>query len=53
VEVRGEGPVTVRAIDGSDGLTGLPGFEPRPDHVDAAGTHSSDLVVVSRSTELG
>jgi hypothetical protein len=52
VEVQGGGPVTLRAIDGSDGLDGLPGFEPRPDDVDAAGTHSSDLVVVSRSTQL-
>jgi hypothetical protein len=53
VEVQGGGPVTLRAVDGSDGLDGLPGFEPRPDDVDAAGTHSSDLVVVSRSTVLG
>jgi hypothetical protein len=51
--VRGDGPVTLRAVDGSDGLDGLPGFEPRPDDVDAAGTHSSDLVVVSATTELG
>ncbi len=53
VEVEGDGPVSLRAVDGSDGLTGLPGFEPRPDGVDAAGTHSSDLVVVSRSAEAG
>jgi hypothetical protein len=53
VAVEGEGPVTVRAIDGSDGLGGLPGFEPRPDDVDAAGTHSSDLVLVSRSAAVG
>ena len=52
VTVEGGGTVSVRAIDGSDGLDGLPGFEPRPDHVDAAGTHSSDLVVVSRSTTV-
>jgi hypothetical protein len=51
--VRGNGPVTLRAIDGSDGLDGLPGFEPRPDDVDAAGTHSSDLVVVAGTTPLG
>jgi hypothetical protein len=51
--VAGGGPVRLRVIDGSDGLDGLPGFEPRPDGVDAAGTHSSDLVVVSASTELG
>jgi hypothetical protein len=51
VEIEGDGPVSLRAIDGSDGLDGLPGFEPRPSGVDAAGTHSSDLVVVSRSAE--
>jgi hypothetical protein len=53
VTVEGDGPLSVRAVDGSDGLDGLPGFEPRPDDVDAAGTHSSDLVVVSRTTSLG
>ena len=53
VEVEGGGAVTLRAVDGSDGLDGLPGFEPRPDDVDAAGTHSSDLVVVSRSVSPG
>jgi hypothetical protein len=51
--VRGDGPVTVRATDGSHGLDGLPGFEPRPQGVDAAGTHSSDLVVVAATTQLG
>jgi hypothetical protein len=52
VEVKGDGPVSLRAIDGSDGLGDLPGFEPRPSDVDAAGTHSSDLVLVSRSTQV-
>jgi hypothetical protein len=52
VEVDGDGPVTVRGIDGSDGLVALPGYEPRPDDVDAAGTHSSDLVLVSRTAEV-
>jgi hypothetical protein len=51
--VDGDGPVDLRVIDGSDGLTGLPGFEPRPDGVDAAGTHSSDLVLVSVTAPLG
>ena len=36
-----------------DGLDALPGFQPRPADVDAAGTHSSDLVVVAGTTELG
>jgi hypothetical protein len=53
VEVEGDGPVSFRAVDGSDGLPGLPGFEPRPDDVDAAGTHSSDLVLVSRTAAAG
>ncbi|TFV87565.1 M20/M25/M40 family metallo-hydrolase [Blastococcus sp. CT_GayMR16] len=51
--VDGDGPVQLRVIDGSDGLSGLPGFEPRPDGVDAAGTHSSDLVLVGATTALG
>jgi hypothetical protein len=53
VTVEGDGPVDLRVVDGSDGLDGLPGFRPRPDGVDAAGTHSSDLVVVSATTPLG
>jgi hypothetical protein len=40
-------------MDGGDGLSGLPGFVPRPDGVDVAGTHSSDLVLVSATTALG
>jgi hypothetical protein len=52
VTVEGGGPVELRGIDGSDGLDGLPGFEPRPPGVDAAGTHSSDLVVVSATTRV-
>ena len=51
--VDGDGPVDLRAIDGSDGLSGLPGYVPRPDGVDAAGTHSSDLVLVAATTSLG
>jgi hypothetical protein len=51
--VAGDGAVRLRVIDGSDGLDGLPGFEARAEGVDAAGTHSSDLVVVAGTTELG
>ncbi|SDD10980.1 Peptidase family M28 [Geodermatophilus telluris] len=51
--VEGGGPLSLRVVDGSDGLAGLPGFEPRPAGVDAAGTHSSDLVVVGATTDLG
>ena len=50
---QGGGAATLRVIDGSDGLDGLPGFEPRPDGVDAAGSHSSDLVLVAATIDLG
>ncbi|SFP36969.1 Peptidase family M28 [Geodermatophilus dictyosporus] len=53
VTVEGGGPLSLRVVDGSDGLSGLPDFEPRPPGVDAAGTHSSDLVVVGATTDLG
>jgi hypothetical protein len=51
--VSGDGAATLRVIDGSDGLDGLPGIEPRPEGVDAAGSHSSDLVLVAATTDLG
>jgi hypothetical protein len=49
VVVEGDGPVTVRALDGSDGLADLPGFTPRPEGVGVAGTHTSDLLLVATS----
>ncbi len=51
--VSGDGEAALRVIDGSDGLDDLPGFEPRPEGVDAAGSHSSDLVLVAATTDLG
>jgi hypothetical protein len=51
--LEGKGVAKLRVIDGSDGLAALPGFQPRPDGVDVAGTHSSDLVLVSATTSLG
>jgi hypothetical protein len=51
--VEGGGAVSLRVVDGSTGLDGLPGFTPRPEGVDAAGTHSADLVLVSATTALG
>ena len=51
--IKDGGAAKLRVIDGSDGLSGLPGYVPRPDGVDAAGTHSSDLVMVSQTTPLG
>jgi hypothetical protein len=50
--VQGGGPVTVRALDGSTGLSGLPGLTPRPPGLGAAGSHSADLVLVSGTTSL-
>jgi hypothetical protein len=50
--VDGGGPVTVRALDGSDGLDELTGFDPRPADVGVAGTHTSDLLVVATSRQL-
>ncbi len=47
----GDGPVRLRAVDGSDGLSALPGYQPLPADVDIAGTHSSDLLMVA--TEQG
>jgi hypothetical protein len=51
--IEGHGAASLRVMDGSDGLAGLPGYVPRPAGVDMAGTHSSDLVVVSQTTPLG
>ncbi len=42
-------PVRLRVLDGSDGLTGLPGFSPRPADVYVEGSHDSDLVMVART----
>ncbi|MGX5657234.1 M20/M25/M40 family metallo-hydrolase [Geodermatophilus nigrescens] len=53
VTVAGGGPLRLRVVDGSTGLDGLPGFEPRPPTVDTAGSHTADLVVVGATTDLG
>ncbi len=50
--VSGDGPVTVRALDGSDGISDLPGFVERPDDVGVAGSHTSDLLVVGTTVEV-
>jgi hypothetical protein len=36
-------------MDGSDGLTGLPGFTPRPAGVGVEGSHDSELVLVAKT----
>ncbi|MEV6966192.1 M28 family peptidase [Hamadaea sp. NPDC051192] len=43
------GPVSVRVMDGSDGLAGLPGFTPRPPDVGVEGSHTSELVLVAKT----
>jgi hypothetical protein len=43
------GPVRIRAMDGSDGLDGLPGFTPRPPGIGVEGSHDSELVLVART----
>ncbi|WP_433024617.1 M28 family peptidase [Plantactinospora sp. CA-290183] len=52
VEPVGGGAVRLRATDGSDGLTGLPGFRPRPPGVGVVGAHDSELVLVTRTYTL-
>lgn len=52
LRVTGAGPVTVRAVDGSDGIGDLPGFVARPDDVGVAGSHTSDLLVVGTTVTV-
>jgi hypothetical protein len=47
-----DGPVDFRAMDGSDGLTGLPGYNGRPADVGVDGSHQSELVLVAKSYRL-
>ena len=49
LSVRTQGPVTFRAMDASDGLSGLPGFVARPPDVGIAGSHSSEMLAVART----
>jgi hypothetical protein len=49
VEVAGPGPLDLSVLDGSDGLSGLPGFSTRPPDVGIAGSHTSELVAVTRT----
>jgi hypothetical protein len=51
--IEGDGEVHLRVVEASDGLEGLPGHEARPEGVDAAGAHSSDVVLVAGTTSLG
>jgi hypothetical protein len=49
VTVRTPGPVTFRAMDGSDGFTGVPGFQERPANVGIVGSHTSELLAVAKT----
>ncbi|WP_097326667.1 M28 family peptidase [Paractinoplanes atraurantiacus] len=50
--VRAAGPIKFRAMDGSDGLTALPGFQTRPAEVGAVGSHTSELLAVAKTYTL-
>jgi hypothetical protein len=50
--VRSSGPVIFRAMDGSDDLPSIPGFQPRPPGVGVLGSHSSELVAVAKTYTL-
>ncbi|MDR6867155.1 hypothetical protein J2Y69_001754 [Microbacterium resistens] len=52
LRIKGSGPLTLRVMDGSDGLSELPGFIPRPDGVGVMGSHTSELAVVARTITL-
>ncbi|GAA2619764.1 M28 family peptidase [Paractinoplanes durhamensis] len=49
--VQTAGKVKFRAMDGSDGLTTLPGFQARPSGVGIVGSHSSELLAVAATYE--
>jgi hypothetical protein len=50
--VRAKGPVAFRVMDGSDGLSQLPGFNPRPVGVGIVGSHTSELCAVAKTYSL-
>ncbi|WP_344412765.1 M20/M25/M40 family metallo-hydrolase [Pseudonocardia ailaonensis] len=52
LELSAPGPLQLRVTDGSDGLTGLPGFSPRPADVGVAGSHTSELVAVTATHRI-
>ncbi len=48
----GPGPLRLRVMDASDGLSALPGFFPRPADVGIVGSHSSEMLAVARTYPL-
>jgi len=47
--VRAAGQVRFRAMDGSDGLSDLPGFRARPAGVGVVGSHTSEMLAVAKT----
>ena len=45
-------PLRIRALDASDGLAAVPGYQPRPVDVGVVGSHSSEMLAVTRSYPL-
>ena len=52
VVLRLRGTAAARILDESDGLTGLPGYRPRPADVSPAPAHDADQAVVARTVPL-
>ncbi|BBH65907.1 aminopeptidase [Actinoplanes sp. OR16] len=50
--VRGTGPVTFRAMDATDDVATIPGFQARPPGVGVLGSHSSEMVAIAKSYTL-
>ncbi|MCY1137725.1 M28 family peptidase [Actinoplanes sp. Pm04-4] len=46
------GPVKFRAMDASDGLSEVPGFQPRPSGVGIVGSHTSEMLAVAKTYEF-
>ncbi|WP_250028741.1 M28 family peptidase [Paractinoplanes maris] len=47
--LKATGPVRFRAMDAGDGLSGLPGFRPRPSGVGIVGSHTSEMLAVAKT----
>ncbi|BCJ32824.1 hypothetical protein Athai_03270 [Actinocatenispora thailandica] len=52
VTLRLQGATRARILDESDGLTGLPGYRPRPADVSPAPAHDADEAVVARTVRV-
>jgi hypothetical protein len=52
VQLTLKGSVRARILDESDGLTGLPGYLPRPADVSPAPAHDADEAVVARTVPV-